>query len=74
MTDSPPTVRTTLAARYVRLLVWCRACRHQADADPWGRRQMAQPPPRMIKVSKTDRMLNLVPEPGDDRGTLPESR
>lgn len=28
-----PTPRTTLRAEYVRLLVWCKACRHQADAD-----------------------------------------
>ena len=28
-----PTPRTTLAARYVVLLVWCKSCRHQANAD-----------------------------------------
>ena len=28
-----PTLRTTLRARYVRVLVWCKACRHQRDAD-----------------------------------------
>ena len=28
-----PTPRTTLRARYVALLVWCKACRHQAEAD-----------------------------------------
>ena len=29
-----PTPRTTLRARYVSLLVWCKGgCRHQADAD-----------------------------------------
>jgi hypothetical protein len=28
-----PTPRTALAARYVRVLVFCRSCRHQADAD-----------------------------------------
>ena len=33
MTDDLPTARTTLAARYVRVLVFCRSCRHQADAD-----------------------------------------
>jgi len=25
--------RTTLHARYVRVLVWCKACRHRRDAD-----------------------------------------
>ncbi|HME20016.1 MAG TPA: hypothetical protein VKI44_01390 [Acetobacteraceae bacterium] len=33
MTDELPTPRTTLAARYVRVLVFCRSCQHQADAD-----------------------------------------
>jgi hypothetical protein len=28
-----PTPRTALAARYVRVLVFCRSCRHQHDAD-----------------------------------------
>ena len=28
-----PTPRTTLRARYVRVLVWCKACRHRRDAD-----------------------------------------
>jgi hypothetical protein len=28
-----PTPRTTLRARYVRVLVWCKSCRHQRDAD-----------------------------------------
>jgi hypothetical protein len=28
-----PTQRTTLQARYVRLFVWCKACRHWRDAD-----------------------------------------
>jgi hypothetical protein len=27
------TPRTTLATGYVRVSVWCKACRHQADAD-----------------------------------------
>ena len=27
-----PTPRTLLAADYVRVLVWCRACHHEADA------------------------------------------
>ena len=31
-----PTPRTTLRARYVRVLVWCKACRHQRDADLQG--------------------------------------
>jgi hypothetical protein len=31
--DGLPTPRTTLAARYVRVLVWCKACRHRRDAD-----------------------------------------
>ena len=35
MTDDAdlPTARTTLAARYVRVLLTCWHCRHQADAD-----------------------------------------
>ena len=28
-----PTPRTTLAASYVVVLVWCKSCRHQAQAD-----------------------------------------
>ena len=28
-----PTPRTTLAASYVCVLVWCKSCRHQAPAD-----------------------------------------
>jgi hypothetical protein len=28
-----PTPRTTLAAQYVRVLVFCRSCRHRRDAD-----------------------------------------
>ena len=28
-----PTPRTTLAASYVCVLVWCKSCRHQAQAD-----------------------------------------
>ena len=31
--DALPTVRTALRARYVRVLVFCNSCRHQADAD-----------------------------------------
>jgi hypothetical protein len=33
MLDALPTPRSTLAVSYVRVLVWCKACRHQADAD-----------------------------------------
>jgi hypothetical protein len=33
MGDDGPTTRTTLRAAYVRILVWCKACRHQADTD-----------------------------------------
>jgi hypothetical protein len=33
VTDGLPTANTTLAARYVRVLVFCNSCRHQADAD-----------------------------------------
>ena len=34
MTDGLPTARTTLRARYVTLLVWCKGgCQHQAAAD-----------------------------------------
>jgi hypothetical protein len=28
-----PPPRTTLAASYVAVLVWCKSCRHQAQAD-----------------------------------------
>jgi len=28
-----PTPRTTLAASYVAVLVWCKSCRHQAEAE-----------------------------------------
>ncbi|HXB49527.1 MAG TPA: hypothetical protein VNW50_17320, partial [Streptosporangiaceae bacterium] len=33
MADGPPAARTTLRTGYVRVLVFCRSCRHQADAD-----------------------------------------
>ena len=33
MSDVLPTPRSTLATGYVRVLVWCKACRHRADAD-----------------------------------------
>jgi hypothetical protein len=33
MSDTLQTPRSTLAASYVRVLVWCKACRHWADAD-----------------------------------------
>jgi hypothetical protein len=33
MSDALPTSRGTLAAGCVRVLVWCKACRHRADAD-----------------------------------------
>ena len=33
MTDDLPTPRTTLAARYVRVLLTCRSCQQQRDAD-----------------------------------------
>jgi hypothetical protein len=33
VTDGLPTARTTLRTRYVRVLVFCNSCRHQADAD-----------------------------------------
>jgi hypothetical protein len=33
MTDDLPTARTTLRGGYVRVLVFCKSCRHQADAD-----------------------------------------
>ena len=33
MPDDLPTPRSTLRSRYVRVLVWCKACRHEADAD-----------------------------------------
>jgi hypothetical protein len=31
--DALPTARTTLRTGYVRVLVFCNSCRHQADAD-----------------------------------------
>jgi hypothetical protein len=31
--DGLPTPRTTLSDRYVRVLVWCKACHHRRDAD-----------------------------------------
>ena len=31
--DGRPTPRTTLRTGYVRVLVWCKACRHRRDAD-----------------------------------------
>ena len=34
MPHGPPIPRSTLRTGYVRVLVWCKACRHQADADP----------------------------------------
>jgi hypothetical protein len=33
MAEHLPTSHSTLRARYVRALVWRKACRHQADAD-----------------------------------------
>ena len=33
MTDGLPTARTTLHTGYVRVLVFCNSCRHQADAN-----------------------------------------
>ena len=32
MSDDLPTPRSTVRSRYARVLVWCKACRHQADA------------------------------------------
>ena len=31
--DGLPTARTTLCTGYLRLLVFCNSCRHQAEAD-----------------------------------------
>ena len=31
--DALPTPRTALRTRYMRVLVFCNSCRHQADAD-----------------------------------------
>jgi len=33
MSHRLPTPRSTLRTGYVCVLVWCKACRHQADAD-----------------------------------------
>ena len=33
MPDGSPTPRSTLRTGYVRVLVFCKACRHQANAD-----------------------------------------
>ena len=32
-TDDLPSARATLRSGYVRVLVFCNSCRHQADAD-----------------------------------------
>ena len=32
-TDGLPTARTALRTGYVRVLVFCNSCRHQADTD-----------------------------------------
>jgi hypothetical protein len=34
--DALPTACTTLRAGYVRVLVLCNSCRHQADAELWA--------------------------------------
>ena len=31
--DALPTPRSMLGSRFLRLVVWCKSCRHQADAD-----------------------------------------
>ena len=46
MTEDPPKARTTLRIGYVRVLVFCNSCRHQADATCrrcgcWPRRRAA---------------------------------
>jgi hypothetical protein len=33
MPDGLPTARSTLRTGYVRVLVFCKSCRHQANAD-----------------------------------------
>lgn len=33
MSDDLPTPRSTVRSRYARVLVWCKACRHQREAD-----------------------------------------
>ena len=33
MAHGLPTPRTTLRTGYVRVLVWCKSCRHRRDAD-----------------------------------------
>jgi len=33
MTDNLPTVRNTHDAGYLCVLVWCKACHHQAPSD-----------------------------------------
>jgi hypothetical protein len=33
MTDNPPTARTTHRAGFLCVLVWCKACHHEAPAD-----------------------------------------
>jgi hypothetical protein len=32
-TDDLPTARTALRTGYIRVLVFCKSCRHQAGAD-----------------------------------------
>jgi hypothetical protein len=33
MSEDLPTPRSTLRSRYARVLVWCKACRRQREAD-----------------------------------------
>ena len=57
MSDALHTPRSTLAAGYGRVLVWCKACRHRADADLPGLvsasratdAERAPPPPRAAR-------------------------
>jgi hypothetical protein len=42
--DTLPTARTTLRTGYVRVLVFCNSCRHQADGAIAGRAQLSTDP------------------------------
>jgi hypothetical protein len=56
MFDALPTPRSTLQAGYVRVLVWCKACRHRADADL----------PALISAGRGDTLLRELRFPCSD--------
>ena len=57
-----PTPRTTLRARYVSLLVWCKGgCQHQAEADLQAVRRPSSP------MGPTGRRLATRPDASEAR-------